>query len=78
VHILDAQCALGLRHDHPETAAWVDLMREKASRTGMRELTVRALLHAAARGEDGAAAAAGLLAAGIDNPQLSRLVHQDQ
>lgn len=74
VHILDAQCGLGGRHGHPETAPWVDLMREKASRTGMRELTVRGMVHAAALGEDGAAAAGALLAADIDNPQLRSLV----
>ena len=50
-------------------------MREQASRTGMRELTVRALLHSAALGDAGDAAAAALLAAEIDNDQLSILVH---
>jgi hypothetical protein len=41
----------------------------------MRELTVRALLHSAALGDAGDAAAAALLAAEIDNDQLSSLVH---
>lgn len=72
VHILDAQCELGGRHGNPETAGWVDLMREKSSRTGMREMTVRAMLHAAALGQSGAAEGAALLAADIDNPQLTR------
>ena len=75
VHILDALCTLGLTHAHPETAHWVTTMREQASRTGMRELTVRALLHSAALGDAGDAAAAALLAAEIDNDQLSSLVH---
>ncbi len=74
VHILDAQCALGRRHDHPDTARWVETMRERASRTGMRELTVRAMLHAAALGSDDDAQAAALLAADIDNPVLATLV----
>jgi hypothetical protein len=40
----------------------------------MQELTVRALLHAAALGDRGAAQAAAVLAEGIDNPLLSALV----
>ena len=48
-------------------------MREQASRTGMRELTVRALLHSAALGDAGDAAAAALLAAEVDNDQLTTL-----
>ena len=46
-------------------------MRELASRTGMRELTVRALLHSAALGDAGDAAAAALLAAEVDNDVLA-------
>ena len=49
-------------------------MRELASRTGMRELTVRALLQSAALGDAGDAAAA-LLATEVDNDKLSTLVH---
>lgn len=74
VHILDAQCDLGRRHDHPDTPVWVDTMRELSSRTGMRELTVRSMLHAAALGARGDGAAAALLAADIDNPALAVLV----
>ena len=50
-------------------------MRELASRTGMRELTVRALVHSAALGNAGDAAAAALLATEVDNDELSTLVH---
>ena len=50
-------------------------MRELASRTGMRELTVRALVHSAALGNAGDAAAAALLATEVDNDKLSTLVH---
>jgi DNA-binding SARP family transcriptional activator len=74
VYILDALCALGLRYHHPSTDDWIDAMSEQASRTGMRELLVRALLHKAARGRDGAAEAAALLAAAIDNPRLQLLI----
>ena len=72
-YILDAQCTLGLRHGHPETADWVDALRLLASRTGMRELNVRSMLHGAALGRDGEAAAAAHLARSIANPVLQRL-----
>jgi DNA-binding SARP family transcriptional activator len=74
VHILDAQCELGRRHGHPDTPTWVDQMRERSSRTGMRELTVRSMLHAAALGSRGDGTAAALLAADIDNPELDLLL----
>jgi DNA-binding SARP family transcriptional activator len=70
VHILDALCELGRRHADPRTAAWVEQMRDRAARTGMRELTVRALLHAAATEEQGARELAVLLASDVDNPRL--------
>ena len=73
VHILDALCEIGRRHDHPQTASWAATMLDRASRTGMRELTVRALLHEAASGVSGDAEAATLLAADIDNPELEPL-----
>jgi DNA-binding SARP family transcriptional activator len=73
VHILDALCELGHRHRHPLTSSWADMMLDRASRTGMRELTVRAMLHAAAPG-GGDAEAASMLADDIDNPVLVPLV----
>ena len=73
-YILDAQCELGRRHRHPDTARWVRMLRELASRGGMRELTVRSLVHGAALGTTGDADAAGLLAADIDSPILASLV----
>ncbi|GEM_PF-1610476 len=69
-YILDAQCELGLRHGHADTKLWVEAMRKLASRTGMKELTVRSLLHGAALGNEGDAAAAALLAADIECPSL--------
>lgn len=74
VHILDALCTLGVRHGHPGTRQWVGTMRERASRTGMRELTVRAMLHSAALGGAGDAEAAALLAADVDSDELRALV----
>jgi tetratricopeptide (TPR) repeat protein len=74
VHILDAQCELGRRYRHPDTPGWVETMRRLASRTGMKELIVRSMLHGAALGHDGDADAAALLGADIDNPQLGSLL----
>ena len=74
VHILDALCEIGRRHDHPLTASWAGTMLDRASRTGMRELTVRAMLHEAATGVRGDAEAAALLADDIDNPMLGPLL----
>jgi DNA-binding SARP family transcriptional activator len=62
-YILDAQCELGRRHGHPDTKAWVETMRTLTSRTGMKGLELRSLLHGAALGSAGDAAAAALLAA---------------
>ena len=73
-HILDAQCELGRRHGHPHVASWVEAMHLLSSRTAMREMTVRALLHSAALGTAGAVDGAELLAAGIDNPALAAAV----
>jgi hypothetical protein len=41
-------------------------MRNLASRTGMRELTLHSLQHGAALGNDGDGAAAAMLAAELD------------
>ncbi len=69
--ILDALASIGVRQAHPDTRAWIDDLAEVAARAGMRELTVRALLHGAALGDDGAADAAAQVAVGIDNPVLA-------
>ena len=61
-YILDAQCDLGRRHGHPDTGAWVETLRTLASRSGMRELTLRSLRHGAALGREGDGAAAAVLA----------------
>jgi len=66
-YILDAQCELGRRHAHPDTRAWVEAMQTLASRTGMRDLTLRSLRHGAALGNEGDAAAAAILAAEVED-----------
>ena len=73
-YILDAQCTLGRRHDHPDTGRWIAELRKLASRTGMREFTVRSLLHGAAMGDPGDAAAAELLAADLIGGSPGQLV----
>jgi len=68
VHILDALCELGGRYGHPGTADWVDQMRDRASRSGMRELTLRSLLHGASLGSRSDAEAATLFVVDTDAP----------
>ena len=50
-------------------------MNVLSSRTAMREMTVRSLLHAAALGTPGDAAGARLLAVDLDNDLLASAVH---
>lgn len=73
VHILDAQCQLGLKHGHPDTASWIATMHREASRTGMRELVARSLLHQAAAGDEASLVMARLLAVDIENQALRHL-----
>ncbi len=73
-YILDAQCELGRRHGHPDTASWVELMGSLTSRTGMKELMVRSLLHAEALGDGNAGQAARMLGAEIGNLALADLL----
>ncbi len=72
-YILDAQCDLGRRHDHPDTELWIHRLRELSSRTGMKELTYRSLLHGASMGNERDRAAAALFTPEIDNPALPPL-----
>jgi DNA-binding SARP family transcriptional activator len=74
VYILDALTTLGRRYEHPSTMDWIATMNELACRTGMRELTVRSLLHGAAGGDAGAGETVALLAPAIDNPALDALI----
>ena len=76
VHILDALCDVGRRHGDPRAGGWIEEMHDRSSRTGMRELTVRAMLHGAALGDDGDAGMAAILASEIDNPLLSEQAGQ--
>ncbi|MPZ51597.1 MAG: tetratricopeptide repeat protein [Acidimicrobiia bacterium] len=73
VHILDAQCRLGLKHGHHDTESWIATMHQEASRTGMRELVTRSLLHNVSAGDEESAVMARVLAADIDNLALKHL-----
>lgn len=48
-------------------------MHREASRTGMRELVVRSLLHRVAAGDEASLVTAQLLAADIENHELRNL-----
>lgn len=73
VYILDAQCQLGLKHGHPDTESWITTMHREASRTGMRELVARSLLHRVAAGDKASLVMSQLLAADIENQALRQL-----
>lgn len=73
-YILDALCLMGRRQSHPDTQRWAEELHQLASRTGMKELTVRALRHQTALGTPGTLDMAKVLVADIDNPALARLV----
>lgn len=67
---LDALCTVAIAEGTPAAPRWVAELERLASRCGMAELAVRALLHRARIGEPAALDAAAELAAGIDNPAL--------
>jgi tetratricopeptide (TPR) repeat protein len=74
-HVLDAMVTTAIdRHDQAEAGRLVDTMALLAARGDMRELVVRAHLHRSRLGDPAALAAARLLAGGIDNPALARLL----
>lgn len=58
---LDALAGLGVATRAPAAGRWVARLESLAARTGMREMSVRALRHRAALGDERAGQAAGLL-----------------
>jgi len=70
-YALEAACGLAIAEKMPEAAVWVDELEAIAARSGMREITVRALMHRATLGDLPSALAASLLAAEIANPLLT-------
>jgi DNA-binding SARP family transcriptional activator len=69
-YCLEALCDFAVEHSLAEAPAWVDELEEFASGRGMRELTVRALLHRSRLGQAGASASARMMLAAVDNPAL--------
>jgi hypothetical protein len=66
--VLDGLCRVG--RDDERAPGWIEQLEALASRTGMRELLLRAYLHRARRGDRSIGAAARLLGAEIDNPSV--------
>jgi tetratricopeptide (TPR) repeat protein len=72
-YALEALCGLAIAQKMPEATLWVHELQNLAARSGMRELTVRALLHRATLGDLSSAVAARLLSGEIDSPALAFL-----
>lgn len=73
-YALDALCGLAISERIPEAPIWVDELQGIAARSGMREFTVRTLIHKAALGDSSSAAAARLLVGEVGNPVLDTLL----
>ncbi|MDM0011605.1 BTAD domain-containing putative transcriptional regulator [Variovorax sp. J22P168] len=71
-YALETLCGLAVDERLAQAPGWIEALGHMASRTGMRELGVRAGLHAAALGDGASGAAARLAATDIDNPLLRR------
>ena len=67
-HSLDAAAGVAIELGDPEARELVSELTEVSARSGMRELVVRARIHAGRLGDPGALEAALMLAAEIDNP----------
>jgi DNA-binding SARP family transcriptional activator len=72
-YVLDVLCGLGVSQRLAPVRQWVDDLMGMATRSGMRELVVRAHLHRAAMGDSDSAAAAILFAREIESPMLTAL-----
>ncbi len=75
-HSLDAAAGVAIELGDPEARALVSELTEVSARSGMRELVVRARIHASRLGDPGALEAARMLAAEIDNPVLANLLRE--
>jgi hypothetical protein len=77
-YALDAVCAVATIQKMPEATVWINELQAIAARSGMRELTVRALMHRASLGDLPSAQAARLLAEDINNPALHLMLQAAQ
>ena len=75
-HSLDAAAGVAIELGDPEARELVSELTEVSARSGMRELVVRARIHAGRLGDPGALEAARMLAAEIDNPALAGLLRE--
>ena len=75
-HSLDAAAGVAIELGDPEARELVSELTEVSARSGMRELVVRARIHAGRLGDPGALEAARMLAAEIDNPALASLLRE--
>lgn len=73
-YALEVLCRIAVGERLPNATQWTGALAELATRSGMRELTVKAWQHRAALGEAPYGAAAALLARSIANPILQRSV----
>lgn len=69
-YALEALCGLAISQRIPEASVWTDELQGIAARSGMREFTVRALMHKAALGDVSSGKAARLLNTELENPVL--------
>ena len=68
--LMDTTCEVAIATQSPEAPVHASRLTELASRSGMRELVVRAHSHLGVLGHAAAAKAVPFLARGIDNPAL--------
>jgi len=73
-YALESLCDLAVTHKMPRAPVWIEELQTLAARAGMRELTVRALLHRSALGDVESGEAARLLAGEIESPPLRNVV----
>lgn len=68
--ILETQSSLGLSHGHENTPDWISRLYDLVTRTGMRELQVKAMIYSTKIGNTEEHNAALSLAEDIGNPKL--------
>jgi tetratricopeptide (TPR) repeat protein len=68
--LMETACEVAIATQSPEAAIRASRLTELASRSGMRELVVRAYSHRGVLGDSAAAESVPFLAQGIDNPAL--------
>lgn len=73
-YALESLCDLAVSNKMAQAPVWIEELQTLAARSGMRDLTVRALLHRSALGDFESGAAAQLLAADIQSPSLRNVV----